>query len=127
MPKKIFIIDDDPVHRLIARKLLERDGHFTTIEYFVNASEGHAELKKNTERTQLPDVILLDIEMPVMNGWEFMEEFVKIPAEKRSGTKVFIVSSSIADEDKKQSEAYPEIIKYITKPLTPEAIRSLSE
>src|SRR5690606_10096826 len=75
---------------------------------------------------QVPDIILLDIEMPIMNGWGFMEEFVKLPSEKTKDISVYTVSSSIAQEDKNRTASYAQIKAYITKPLTVDIIKSIA-
>lgn len=127
-PGKIFIIDDDPVYRLIARKLIEKNGFFTSIEFFLNGSEGLRALRELMSKEQdLPGTIFLDIDMPIMNGWQFMEEFIKMPDEVREAVNVYIVSSSVADEDTKRAKSYPEIKRYITKPLTLSILNSITE
>lgn len=125
--KNILVIDDDPVFKLIAKKLLERCGKFSHIHFLDNGKDGIEYLKNilDTNAPTLPDIILLDIEMPVMNGWDFMNEFVCLPAEKRNGIAVYTVSSSIASEDMRRAASYPDIKSYITKPLTMEIIQTI--
>lgn len=74
----------------------------------------------------MPDAIYLDIEMPIMNGWEFMDEFLKLPEDIRSKINIFIVTSSISNDDKDKAASYPEIKKYITKPLDAEKLNETS-
>ena len=125
---KIFLIDDDPVYRLIAGKLLTKSEFFNTVEYFVNGQEGINALKEIIEQDgHLPGAIFLDIEMPIMSGWQFMDEFSRLPNECRDLVNVFIVTSSIADEDIKKAQQYPVIKKYISKPLTNETLSLVSK
>lgn len=126
--KNVLVVDDDPVFKLIARKLFERSGDFFEVTFAENGLEAIEFLKTSIqeEDKSVPDIILLDIEMPIMNGWGFMEEFVKLPAEATRGIDVYTVSSSIAQEDKNKTASYPQIKAYITKPLTVDIIRNIA-
>lgn len=77
--KSIWIVDDDPIYQIIANKIIQRSDMFSEVTTFKNGREAmnivHQVLEnKNT----IPDIILLDINMPVMDGWEFMEELTAI-------------------------------------------------
>ena len=100
--KNVLVVDDDPVFKLIARKLFERTGDFFEVTFAENGLEAIDLLRTTIEGKMKPppDIILLDIEMPIMNGWGFMEEFVKLPVEDTRDISVYTVSSSIAQEDK---------------------------
>jgi CheY-like chemotaxis protein len=73
-------------------------------------------LKNNDEH--IPDIILLDINMPVMDGWEFMEEIKRIKSKINKQIIIYIVSSSIALEDRNKSKTFTDIIGYIPKPIS---------
>lgn len=126
--KNVLVVDDDPVFKLIARKLFERSGDFFKVTFAENGLEAIELLKAIIEEKvqPVPDIILLDIEMPIMNGWGFMEEFVKLPSEETRDISVYTVSSSIAQEDKNKTASYPQIKAYITKPLTVDIIKSIA-
>ena len=66
----------------------------------------------------LPDLILLDINMPVMDGWEFMEKMGLLKSKFSKNITVYIVSSSIATADKNKSKTYSDILGYLSKPVT---------
>ncbi|WP_114789457.1 response regulator [Niabella yanshanensis] len=126
--KNVLVVDDDPVFKLIARKLFERSGDFFEVTFAENGLEAIELLRAMIDEKlkSIPDIILLDIEMPIMNGWGFMEEFVKLPEEATQDISVYTVSSSIAQEDKNRTASYPQIKAYITKPLTVDIIRSIA-
>ncbi|WP_346236963.1 response regulator [Niabella insulamsoli] len=127
--KKVLVVDDDPVFKLIARKLFEKSGDLFSVSFAENGREAMDVLEHiiAEDVEKMPDVILLDIEMPIMNGWDFMERFITLPPDLTKKINVYTVSSSIAQEDKNRAASYPQIKAYITKPLTVEAIQTIAE
>lgn len=118
--QSIWIIDDDSIFKIIVQKLIDKTQKFNNVLTFSNGEEASLALRKCLEQQEdFPDVILLDIEMPVMDGWEFMSEldYLKLPS-NRNSLKIYISSSSIAIEDKLKAEKYPNILGYLTKPIS---------
>jgi CheY-like chemotaxis protein len=120
MKKKIiWVIDDDIIYQTIIHKLIKKAGVFSAHSSFMNGKEAINTLKNTLgENDFLPDIILLDINMPVMDGWEFMEEIKMIKAKINKQIIIYIVSSSIALEDKNKSKTFPDIFGYIPKPIS---------
>ena len=121
--KAIWVIDDDAIYQIIISKTIERSKMFSSITSFKNGKEALDTLNNVVNNTQenikiLPDIILLDINMPVMDGWEFMEKMSLIKSKFKKGITVYIVSSSIAVEDKNKSKTYKDILGYLSKPIT---------
>lgn len=126
MKKSVLIIDNDPIYRTISHKIIEKldlaetiyveKNGYTAIQFLTNMLENNS---------SLPQIILLDIEMPVMNGWEFMDEYCKIENTLLSGIEIYIVSSSISQVDKDKANTYSEIKGFISKPLTIETLKSI--
>ena len=121
MKKKIiWVVDDDIIYQTIVKKLIQKASIFSSHSSFLNGKEAIIFLN-NTLKTQsdnIPDIILLDINMPTMDGWEFMEEFQKIKPEISKPIFIYIVSSSIAIEDRKKSETFTDIMGYLPKPIS---------
>jgi CheY-like chemotaxis protein len=117
--KVIWVVDDDFVYQTIISKIIKKSGVFCTHSSFTNGKEALNSLKKIIEEDDtLPDIILLDINMPVMDGWEFMEEIKKIKSDIRKDIHIYIVSSSIAIEDTNKSTTFNNIMGYIPKPIS---------
>ena len=121
MKKKIvWIIDDDPIFQTIINKLIQKSGVFSTHSSFVNGKDALTTLNTILEIDEeyIPDIILLDINMTIMDGWEFMEEIKRIKSKISKQIIIYIVSSSIAIEDRNKSKTFSEITGYIAKPIS---------
>ncbi len=111
--KRILLIDDDPIQNLINTKLLNRIEFSERIDVAINGRLARDEYLLIDD--PLPEIIFLDINMPIMNGWEFLDllkdmELPHLP-------DVYMLTSSISPEDIKQSDDHPMVKGYITKPL----------
>jgi len=116
--KTIWVIDDDPIFQIIVNKIIKKSELFLNVSSFSNGKEAINALKNSLEKKEiLPNIILLDINMPIMDGWEFMEEMMLLKAQINEPINIYIVSSSIAVEDKNKAKNYPEIIAYLSKPI----------
>lgn len=121
---KVFIIDDDPIHQRIAQIMISKHQLFDEYVSFTEAGKGLQFLEENCEVIEaLPDVILLDLNMPVMDGWDFLDKFEKIRHTLIKDIRIFIVSSSVDEKDISRSQSYASVKGFISKPLTPDVIR----
>jgi len=117
--KTIWVIDDDPIYQIIVSKIISKSELFLSFSSFENGKIAIDTLKKMLDKNEvLPNIILLDINMPIMDGWEFMDEMVLLKSKINNPIQIYIVSSSIALEDKNKAKEYPEIIAYLSKPIT---------
>lgn len=117
--KEIWIIDDDLLYQLLTTKIIRKSKLFSSISSFNNGKKGiEALLIRLENKEPLPDIILLDINMPVMDGWEFIEEMGMLESLNNEQITVYIASSSIAIEDKNKSKTYSAILGYLSKPIT---------
>lgn len=126
MKKSVLIIDNDPIYRTISQRIIEKLGLAETIFVEKNGYTAIQFLSNVIENSSpLPQIILLDIEMPVMNGWEFMDEYCKFENTLLAEIEIYIVSSSISQVDKDKANTYSEIKGFISKPLTIETLKSI--
>lgn len=121
--KKIYIIDDDPIYKLVTKKLIDKTNLFSHIKEFSNGNEAF----EYFETTQdFPEIILLDLEMPEMDGWEFLTEFCKLRTELHKDSKVYIATSSIAIEDKEKAKNFICVKAFLSKPINLEKLESIA-
>lgn len=123
---KICLIDDDEIYIFLMKKSFVAMGVNNEVLSFLNGADAMEELIKLKNNDEiLPSIILLDINMPIMDGWEFLKEFRKLHSNISQKIKVYIVSSSIANEDIEKSKTFPEIVDYLTKPVELDTLVSI--
>jgi len=118
--KSIFIIDDDSITVFGIKKLLSSVVICDHITSFKNGKDAIQLIKsKITKPEELPDVIFLDLNMPVMDGWGFLDEIIALPIKKI--ITINIVTSSISNSDRERAMTYKlktqHRLTYNTKPL----------
>ncbi|MFC0517532.1 response regulator [Mucilaginibacter angelicae] len=116
-PANTWIVDDDSIYVYGLKKLIGKKELNTRLSHFLNGQEAINALKKTKEDHQLPDVILLDINMPVMDGWDFLNEFAKLKPQTGKNITVYIISSSIDLNDMHRAKNISEVSDYIFKPI----------
>jgi|AntRauTorckE5430_2_1112549.scaffolds.fasta_scaffold27776_2 CheY-like chemotaxis protein len=117
---KIFLVDDDKIFLLTAKFSLKRVFPNADIQSFNNAEEAISRLIK-----EKPDLLLLDLNMPVMDGWTFLEEL-----EQRGSAvtfPIYIVSSSIDPSDISRANEHDHVMGFIEKPLDERKVKVLME
>lgn len=121
--KRIYIIDDDPIYQLVTKKLIEKTSLFDDSKSFVNGSEALSYFENTGD---IPDVILLDIEMPEMDGWDFLNQLLSIEKKFDKEATIYIASSSIAIEDKMKAKNYPCVKDFLSKPMNIEKLKTIA-
>lgn len=116
--KRVWIIDDDDLYVFICKKMLNKLGlENDMIECFPNGKAGLDTIKNRDDKNMLPSLILLDINMPIMNGWDFLDEIDPYLKKMPEDLTITILSSSVEPFDKAKALSYSEINDYISKPV----------
>ncbi len=119
MGKRIVcIIDDDPIFVYGTKFLLNHNSFFVSdIIVFENGKEALENLLNLVNsKKKLPDVIFLDLNMPIMDGWEFLDNYVELPVDNKP--KIYIVSSYMSSEEIERAKNYDIVTQIIVKPLS---------
>jgi CheY-like chemotaxis protein len=125
---RFILIDDDPVSNMICRITVQKVFGITDVVSFTNAEEALKYISSEFSRSGLKHAkLLLDINMPIMTGWEFLEQFDKFDQQIKSYIAIYILSSSLDQQDKERSQSNKNVRMHFQKPLTHEALALLAE
>ncbi len=117
----VLLVDDDEINNLICTKIIKKNDFAENIVTCLGAKQAlnylqEALLDENDK--VLPDLIFLDINMPAMNGWDFLNQYEQIEALKNKDIVLIMLSSSMYVDDINRAKMYTSVADYITKPLT---------
>jgi two-component system chemotaxis response regulator CheY len=122
----VAVVDDDKIFQLTSSKTLLSIQATDTVLQFENGEEALKYLKQNRQAaTLLPDYIFLDINMPIVDGWMFLEDFSKLKAHLAKPTTIYMVSSSIDPRDITRAKNNSDVKEYVMKPVTREKYAEL--
>ncbi len=124
----VFLIDDDIIYQSITSMLIERV--FKPIDFYPynNGQEALEVIKSNSQNHDLlPSLILLDINMPIMDGWKFLDELSVMLPDMVKQPRISMMSSSSLEEDVNRAMNFTPVVEFVTKPLTIEHLQRLTE
>jgi CheY-like chemotaxis protein len=118
----VLLVDDDHGANFINQMIIKQSGITDNIETTLNGKEaldylnGTGKYEQNGTKS-FPELIFLDINMPIMNGWEFLEEYNKLEEERKNKSTIILLTTSLNPEDRKKAEKISSISGFENKPL----------
>ena len=117
----IVLIDDDPINNLINKRLISKLDICPKVDEFLEAEKALYTIQAMGSDSHL--LILLDINMPVMNGWDFLNQYLEVCKVRED--KIIVLSSSIDFQDRQKAEEFNCVSGFIEKPLTPDKLKNI--
>ena len=122
--KEICIIEDDKIQIFLLKKFIEKTGLVESVNIYENGKLAFDEFEARSDRgSKFPEIIFLDINMPVWNGWRFYKSFLTLP--ESSYSTMFILTSSLSEEDKMIANNFGLGDRYLLKPLKFELLKDI--
>lgn len=121
-----IVIDDSKLDCFIAEKIILNSGMSETVKVFQQAGQALEHIKASLG-LQTTTIVFVDIQMPVMNGFEFVENFENLPAELKKNYHMYMLSSSINENDIARVKGYASVKHVLNKPLTNDTIKAVLE
>jgi len=128
--ERVILIDDDKVINFVNERTIKRANLAEIVMTFVDATETIDYMKENCHKicsSGSTILVFLDLNMPVMDGWEFLDEVKKFPNYSTTVCKIFILSSSIDPTDVQKANEYSIVQDFISKPLTTAHLEKIKE
>lgn len=121
--KKIMLVDDDEIFVFLISKTIEHLKLVEQIEVFENGLDALEYFEKHKFNNEiLPEIVLLDLSMPIINGWQFLDQYSKISTHLTKKIDIYICSSSISPDDIARAKTIKEITDFIIKPISKEKL-----
>ena len=124
--RKLVFIDDDPIDHFLMKHILRGKNYFDTTTYTVYGSLVLDYIEEHkSEPEKLPDMIFVDLNMPLFSGWDFLKRMEQMRHEISKDIPVFVISSSVRPEDKETSSKYSFVQDFISKPVNSQEIERI--
>ena len=125
--ERVLLIDDNDIDNFINERMITTNMFSKTV-IIKNSAESALKFLKDNEgnEAEMPQLIFLDLNMPVMDGFGFLEEFEKLSSKVRENAKVIVLSSSISPEDINRASTNQYVVKYVNKPLNEKYLEAIN-
>ena len=125
IPSKFIVVDNDPVNNLLCDLAIRDEVSDANFLAFTDPLKAFDHISAPDEDNNSMNILLLDINMPIWSGWDFVEHFDKLDEKIKNRFRVYMLSSSIDNNDKQRAMENKNVVDYIEKPLTKEKVFSL--
>ena len=122
----VLLVEDDPITIMVCDRIIKMTSFADKVVSCENGRVALDHLMAVKESGVVPSIIFLDINMPVMNGWDFLEEFDYVKEEFQPLPRIFLLSSTVDPEDYKRAKKFEMVQDFISKPLSREALESIN-
>ena len=117
--KKVMLIDDDEIHSNLCYELILKSGITESVSIYNDAEEALQYIEKNAGSSdELPDLIFLDINMPFMDGWEFLDAYEALKVKVEKQIVLILLTSSVYKNDIEKAKQYKSVVEYIKTPIS---------
>ena len=120
---KFIVVDDDPINNKLCRHIIKNTSADSEILDFTLPSQGLEHIKQNGSENK--KILLLDLNMPIISGWDFLDRFNDMEEKIKMRYKIYILSSSIDDRDRERAKENRYVSGYLTKPLTKDKVKTI--
>ena len=127
MLDRILCVDDDPITLMLYKMVITKAGFSKQIDTACNGEDAlnYFQRLQQSQSTEIPQLIFLDLNMPVMGGWEFLDLFSALEDQYSKSIKVIVLSSTIDPQDIEKAKSYSNVIGFRSKPISKEMLDEL--
>ena len=115
---KVLLIDDNEIDNFINERMITSSHFSNTVDVKNSADSALDYLRNLNEQSEIPEIIFLDLNMPVKDGFAFLKEYESLPEFIRNVSRIVVLSSSISPDDISRASTNPHVFKYVNKPLS---------
>jgi CheY-like chemotaxis protein len=121
----VLLVEDDPITIMVCDRIIKMTSFSEKVTSCENGKIALDHLLSIKESGPIPEIIFLDINMPVMNGWDFLEELEKVQNQFSKLPRIHLLSSTVDPEDYKKAKNFALVEDFISKPLSREALENI--
>lgn len=121
----VLLVEDDPITIMVCDRIIKMTSFADKVKSCENGKIAIDYLSGLAENNSIPKIIFLDINMPVMNGWDFLEEFERIRSRFNLLPRIYLLSSTVDPEDYNKAKSFTLVADFISKPLSKEALQKI--
>ena len=120
-----IVIDDSRLDCFIAEKVIKNSGNYLSVVSYNDAREALEFIRNSSTEPEAKTVLIVDVQMPLMNGFEFIEAFEKLPSDLRRNYHVNVLTSSTNPNDISRIRGYKSVENLLNKPLSPQSFATI--